>query len=422
MSSKFAKQYSVPPEFPEILKDFTREVLRNQPSNINEFAAKYFDCLAHGLPPDVPGAGGRGGDLEAGMEDVESIIQELFKKYDTDGNYYLDPHEFQDLMNDMQERLDFPKDEIIRFLAEADMNADGKIEYEEFIPLALQIIQGMYAKKRMEQKMATADKQAAESILVHGMSRQELTDSYKNIFRNQDKEGSGVLSKQDFVAALTSMDLGLTRREINAIMFRVTLDGEGNIAYGEFAPYIFDLLQKMTSMRLLETELEDDELMQYLSDLFKAKDVEMAGVLHVDDVRDVLHQAMLGLTRMQIYAVISEAEVRQDMMIAYESFVPRAVGLVRTMVSFEQSIVPDTASTGAEAEREFKDFVRQAGAKSGGTMSAGDLLVHMESSGLVEPREMQAIRHFLSNQTEVDVDHILSQMWTLVKNMRQHRQ
>jgi hypothetical protein len=51
------------------------------------------------------------------------------------------------LMKDLQMRLDFPPDEILRFLAEADMNADGMVEYEEFIPLALQIIQGMYAKK-----------------------------------------------------------------------------------------------------------------------------------------------------------------------------------------------------------------------------------------------------------------------------------
>ena len=100
MSSKFAKQYQardskerrvgaqVPPEFPDILKDFTREVLRSQPDNINEFAAKcpyslyiedhtrvgalerqvfqalivlqpclnlnrYFECLASGLPADA---------------------------------------------------------------------------------------------------------------------------------------------------------------------------------------------------------------------------------------------------------------------------------------------------------------------------------------------------------------------------------
>ena len=33
-------------------------------------------------------------------------------------------------MQDLQQRLDFPRDEILLFLAEADMNADGKIEYE----------------------------------------------------------------------------------------------------------------------------------------------------------------------------------------------------------------------------------------------------------------------------------------------------
>jgi len=46
---------------PDILKDFAREVLRNQPANINEFAAKYFDCLAQGLPAE-----GTAGDAAAG--------------------------------------------------------------------------------------------------------------------------------------------------------------------------------------------------------------------------------------------------------------------------------------------------------------------------------------------------------------------
>jgi len=53
-------------------------------------------------------------------------------------------------------------------------------------------------------------------------------------------------------------------------------------------------LQKLTSLRLLETELENDELAQYLVVLFKAKDFQMTGMLAVDDIRDLLHQAMLG--------------------------------------------------------------------------------------------------------------------------------
>lgn len=67
------------------------------------------------------------------------------------------------------------------------------------------------------------------------------------------------------------MELGLTRREINAIMFQVDQDRDGNVSYREFVPFAFDLLQKMASLRLLETELEHDELAQYILDLFRAK-------------------------------------------------------------------------------------------------------------------------------------------------------
>merc|ERR1712025_1338013 len=157
-------------------------------------------------------------------------------------------------------------------------------------------------------------------LLVHGMARDELTEIVAHIFERMDGDGSGTLSKQEFVTALTSMELGLTRREINTIMFQIDQDNDGNISYREFVPFAFDLLQKLTSLRLLETELENDELAQYLTDLFKGRDVEMMGLLHVNDIRDLLHQAMLGLSRMQIYTVISEAEVNSDMMIAYGTF------------------------------------------------------------------------------------------------------
>merc|ERR1719261_971982 len=142
------------------------------------------------------------------------------------------------------------------------------------------------------------------------------------------------------------MELGLTRREINSIMMHCDQDDDGNIDYNEFEPFAYDLLQKLISLRLLETELENDELAQYLMDLFKAKDVEMIGMLHVDDIRDLLHQAMLGLSRMQIYTVISEAEVNSDMSISYGVFIPRAVGLIRSMLSFEKCIVRDSKDTG----------------------------------------------------------------------------
>merc|ERR1712193_76418 len=254
---------------------------------------------------------------------------------------------------------DFPVDEVYRFLSEADQNADGMIEYEEFIPLALQIIQGMYAKKRFQQHMQDVEQQA-EDLLVHGMARDELTEIVAHIFERMDGDGSGTLSKQEFIAALTSMELGLTRREINTIMFQIDQDQDGNISYREFVSFAFDLLHKLTSLRLLETEMEHDELAQFLGDLFKSKDTEMTGHLHVDDMRDLLHQAMLGLSRMQIYTVISEADTNSDLMIAYGNFIPRAVGLIRSMLSFEKSILQESKETDAEAEENFYQGMEEA--------------------------------------------------------------
>lgn len=423
MSSKFAKQYSIPPEFPDILKDFTREILRNQPANINEFAAKYFDCLAQGLPADAQGGRGMGGaddEPEMSLEEVEAIIQDLFHKYDSDGNGYLDPREFRSLMTDLQQRMDFPPDEVFRFLSEADQNADGMIEYEEFIPLALQIIQGMYAKKRFEQHMEDVEQQA-EDLLVHGMSRDELTDIVANIFERMDSDGSGTLSKQEFITALTSMELGLTRREINTIMFQIDQDQDGNISYREFVPFAFDLLHKLTSLRLLETEMEHDELAQFLMDLFKSKDTEMTGHLHVDDMRDLLHQAMLGLSRMQIYTVISEADTNTDMMIAYANFIPRAVGLIRSMLSFERSILKESKDTDQDAEEHFYKEMENALAGHE-TLSADDFVQKMQSAGLLEGRELQAVRNLLSGYgDDVIVEDAKPQVWPLVKNVRRHR-
>ena len=66
---------------------------------------------------------------------MENIVRDLFKRYDEDNSKSLDPKEFKTLMTDLQGRMGFPPDEIYRFLAEADQNADGMIESPQLIVL-----------------------------------------------------------------------------------------------------------------------------------------------------------------------------------------------------------------------------------------------------------------------------------------------
>jgi hypothetical protein len=52
MASKYIQKFPVPEGFPEILHDLSKEILRNQPTDIIEFSALYFKCLQEGLVLD----------------------------------------------------------------------------------------------------------------------------------------------------------------------------------------------------------------------------------------------------------------------------------------------------------------------------------------------------------------------------------
>jgi hypothetical protein len=48
MASKYLQKFPIPPGFPKVLHDLSREILREQPRDIIAFAAKYFRCKADG--------------------------------------------------------------------------------------------------------------------------------------------------------------------------------------------------------------------------------------------------------------------------------------------------------------------------------------------------------------------------------------
>eukprot|EP00347_Sterkiella_histriomuscorum_P017211 403350253 len=50
MASKYLQKYPVPQGFPDILHDFAREVLRDQPDNIKEYGWQYFKAIEQGIP------------------------------------------------------------------------------------------------------------------------------------------------------------------------------------------------------------------------------------------------------------------------------------------------------------------------------------------------------------------------------------
>ncbi len=73
MSSKFSNKYPIPEKFPEILHDFSREVLRYMPKDILDFSVQYFYSLETGTPLNY---------IEGASKDIPKSSEPLSAKKD----------------------------------------------------------------------------------------------------------------------------------------------------------------------------------------------------------------------------------------------------------------------------------------------------------------------------------------------------
>ena len=97
MAHKYAKKFPIPEGFPSLLKEFTREVLREQPENIYAFGFQYFSNISRAREAGGSGGGSRQDQANSIRERVATMFQEA----DVDGNGYLDQREFKYVWKDI---------------------------------------------------------------------------------------------------------------------------------------------------------------------------------------------------------------------------------------------------------------------------------------------------------------------------------
>ena len=408
MVSKYGKDFQVPKDFPSVLKAFTREVLRSQPTNVYEFGAAYFQQLLAQAQSATAAEGGAETRLTPAQ--MEQMLIQLFKNADVDGSGELSMQEFKDLIKIAN--LGLSDADLTRLMAEADVNHDGKIDYGEFVPLAVDLVQGLYAKLDVK---AEADAQeerarlAANEYMLHGMSKDALNAVILDVFRKSDKDNSGSLTIAEFHNCIREADLGLTRKEVNVLMHSVDVDMSGTITYEEFAPLCFDILVEILKDELLAAQRTPSDMETYLLEVFKAADPPKAGMLKAAELRDALREADLGLTRMQILTVVSEASVEDELgNIDYTGFAPKAAKMVHRLLdqsaqrerdeAVQRLLETDQANalvhgyTATQVEQIVADACAAADAGGTGFLDAAALVAALEASSLgLSAKEVQVL-------------------------------
>jgi Ca2+-binding EF-hand superfamily protein len=132
-------------------------------------------------------------------------------------------------------------------MAEADEDGDGLVDYREFVPLAVDVVQAIFAKADYQERknqLADLAVEEARDMLLHGLPREELVNLLEDLFKRADTDGSGYLSRSEFHQCLKEADLGLTRKEINAIMSEIDVDGDEKVSYEEFVPLCLEVRRR----------------------------------------------------------------------------------------------------------------------------------------------------------------------------------
>ena len=223
MSSKYIKKYDIPPGFQDLLSEFTKEILRNQPKDIIDFGVEYFKCLQQGLILDYAQKG----------ENIPCDFKPTVPKIP------------RSLKNDMIEGLDIQKEE-------------GKYEREEN--------QGLVGETKPEKGIAPEKEEKEEKGEIKPAEQKGLSEAIEEEKKSieKDKETISSVSKP---ANITTYENCIDFEEKESILQKLKEnDSEKNIEEylnNEFEPnkQINDLiaLVQKTIMSYYTTKGTDKE-------------------------------------------------------------------------------------------------------------------------------------------------------------------
>jgi Ca2+-binding EF-hand superfamily protein len=213
-------------------------------------------------------------------------------------------------------------------------------------------------------------------------------------FRHADTDRSGALNPVEFSKCMESLELGLTRSQVHALMRDADADGNGEIDIDEFIQLFYDRIlflerekkikelqkavfeetsnlladgrSKSTSRRgrlgssdpkdSEEDKLDDAAVLameEMLINLFTKADFGCSGYLTATEFRSILDSLDLGVTSFQQTILMAEADVNEDGKIQYGEFVPVCAELLQ---AFKAKAAAERGTI--EAEKDIEDKVK----------------------------------------------------------------
>ncbi|CAM9230470.1 unnamed protein product [Choristocarpus tenellus] len=447
----YSKTFGIPQGFPDLLRQFAKEVIQHQPRDIYKYGYDYFNALTsekpitEGVLLDMPPNNDESemGIIQLGVHEVTTEIREgseldeqqllfnegitdrislLFAKADTDGNGTLDRKEFIQVFELLRKELNLSEKDVLKVLVEADNNDDGKIDYREFIPVASEIVQARvlmakenYTGAKTTRSSEVCAKDEAKEYLLKGLPRAELEDHIQQIFRSHDSDRSGTLDRGEVIRCIKESGLGFTRQENNLILTLIDKNSNGVIDYQDFMPICISMMIEVLSEKIQEVPQEEKALIKHITTLLNTASQGTSERLTHMAASECLNRADLGLRFVQVHAIMCEVHMTADGFVNVQDVAETAAGVITALRTLHkgQKASMDCATTdfyksaykkedfsrvAGLAEQEFNDKLTTSlsgkDEQNSGVLSKGDLDAAIgEAFPDLNPKQLKALQY-----------------------------
>lgn len=240
-ATKYQNKYPLPPNFAQVLKDYTREVLREQPTDVTAWSASYFKKRALEADPltaQQPPADHYAPTVEnPELEVVAMRLAKVFGSMDDAGSGLLYVHLVKRALLDA---IGLTKAQALYILSSdyVNVNDDGTTDYRQFARDAVNAVLFFQQSNYEFPEVRHVD----DGPTVHGLMKGELQDELLRVMREADDEGLGRLPFARYRTALLNAPLQLTHRDVNVLCAEAEQTSDGHIDFRIEVDNAFGLL------------------------------------------------------------------------------------------------------------------------------------------------------------------------------------
>ena len=187
------------------------------------------------------------------------------------------------------------------------------------------------------------------------VDKETLEEYVQEMFHVFDEDGGGVLQPTELVACLAQSGFHLSSGTILDIVAAADVNGDGKIEYHEFVPVVRDLMQQDGTNDEVSnkqaaaqdwTDFDEQELEQYLTNLFKIADENGDGVLQPKEYVKLMRLSGLSFSDDVILEGFIEADTNKDGVIDHAELVVAMSAMMHAVkyeMHSEGEVVPQSA-------------------------------------------------------------------------------